>query len=244
MNPLVSAIIPVYNGERFLREAVESILQQKYRPLEMIIVDDGSTDGTAELVKNFGRSARYIYQNNKGPAAARNKGIAAAHGQFLAFLDADDLWPPHRLRTQIPHLLDDPNLDVIMGHTKCFGSRSTDESKLKGSQDSLLSVQLGSAVFRKSVFEKVGLFDEELSYSEDHDWFLRAREQSMSMLILDDITLYHRRHERNMTTGSGAQGFQLTKVLKKSLDRRRHQNDDNPKSLPKLSDYVKKKAIQ
>ncbi len=244
MNPLVSAIIPVYNGERFLPDAVETILQQKYRPLEIIIVDDGSTDGTAELVKNFGRQVRYIYQSNKGPAAARNTGITVARGQFLAFLDSDDLWPSHKFSEQIPYLTDDPNLEVIMGYTKCYGTLSATESELKDSEDSLLSVQLGSAVFRKSVFEKVGFFDEELRYSEDHDWFLRAREKKISMLILEEVMLYHRRHEHNTTHSPNARGYKLTKVLKKSLDRRRQQTDGNPNSLPKLSDYVKKKAIQ
>lgn len=244
MNLLVSAIIPVYNGERFLREAVDTILKQNYRPLEIITVDDGSTDGTAELLESFGRQVRYIYQSNKGPAAARNKGFAAVRGEFIAFLDSDDLWASHKLSTQVPYLANDPNLDVIMGHTICFGPFSSTESELKSAHHSLLSDQLGSAVFRKSVFEKVGLFDEELSYSEDHDWFLRAREKRISMLILEEVVLYHRRHDHNMTDSPKAGGYyQLTKVLKKSLDRRR-QNDDNPKSLPKLSDYVKKKAIK
>lgn len=239
MTPLISVIIPVYNGKQFLSEAVDSILQQNYHPLEIIIVDDGSTDGTAELQSTFGKHVRYIYQDNKGPAAARNTGIAAAGGQFIAFLDSDDMWPSNKLGTQINNLLREPDLEVILGHTKCFSSGN--ESKTKTEQDSVISVQLGSALFRKSVFEKVGIFDEKLRYSEDHDWFLRAREKEIQMLVLEEITLYHRRHKGNITDSPHALDYQLTTVLKKSLDRRRLKNAGKADSLPKLSDYTKKK---
>ncbi len=240
MNPLISVIIPVYNGKQFLSEAVNSILQQNYHPLEIIIVDDGSTDGTAELQNSFDKQVRFIYQDNKGPAAARNTGINEASGQFLAFLDSDDLWPSGKLSKQINHLLQDPNLQAVIGHTKCFVSGNINQSEIIKEQGSVISVQLGSALFRKTAFEKVGLFDEELRYSEDHDWFLRAREKGISLLVLEEITLYHRRHNYNMTDNVNSNGYQLTTILKKSLDRRRVQNNGKPDSLPKFSDYIKK----
>jgi glycosyltransferase involved in cell wall biosynthesis len=93
-NPLVSVVTPVYNGEAFLRETLESIFAQDYEPFEVIVVDDGSTDGSAAIARSY-PAARYIRQHNQGPAAARNAGIAAARGEFLAFVDADDVALPH-----------------------------------------------------------------------------------------------------------------------------------------------------
>ena len=233
MNPLVSAIIPVYNGKKFLSDAVDSILKQNYNPIEIIIVDDGSTDGTAEIKNGFSNQVQYIYQDNKGPASARNKGITAARGEFVAFLDSDDLWPDNKLNTQTNYLIQNPQLEVILGHTKVF------TSELTGKENSLISVQLGSILFRKSVFEAVGNFDEKLKFSEDHDWFLRAREKKTKMLVINEITLYHRRHTNNMTKNDRQTKYQLTTILKKSLDRRR-QNDGIIYPLPSLSDYLKK----
>ncbi len=241
MTHLISVIIPVYNGKQFLSEAINSILQQNYNPLEIIVVDDGSTDGTVRLQNSFGEQVRYVYQENKGPAAARNTGLVAANGEFIAFLDSDDVWPPNKLKTQINCLLQDPKLKVTIGHTKSFDSEIINANKILSEKDSVISVQLGSALFRKSAFEKVGTFDEKLKFSEDHDWFLRARETGIEMLVLENITLYHRRHNNNMTEGANLDTYQLTAILKKSLDRRRLQNDGKANSLPKFSDYIKKK---
>ena len=98
---LVSCIVPVYNGERYLREALDSILAQTYRPLEIIVADDGSADGTAGVVATFGDQVRYVRQHNQGPSSARNLGIRVPTGDFIAFLDADDLWHPEKLARQI-----------------------------------------------------------------------------------------------------------------------------------------------
>ena len=241
MNPFISVIIPVYNGKKFLHEAVGSVLNQNYQPLEIIIVDDGSTDGTSELQNSFGEQVHFIFQNNKGPAAARNKGIKEAKGEFLAFLDSDDLWPSDKLKLQTNYLLKDPDIQVVLGHTKPFDSENKNETDLVVKQSPVISVQIGSALFRRSAFDKVGNLDEGLQYSEDHDWFLRAREKGIKILVLENTTLYHRRHNNNMTDNTDSHGYQLTTVIKKSLDRRRLQNAGKPGSLPKLSDYIKKK---
>ena len=103
--PLVSVIVPVYNGEDFLVDALASIRQQDYCPLEIVIVNDGSTDGTVELAATLGQDINWIQQQNNGPSAARNAGLATARGEFIAFLDADDLWPPGKLQAQVELLL-------------------------------------------------------------------------------------------------------------------------------------------
>ncbi len=236
-NPFVSVIVPVYNGAKFLSEAVASIRRQNYHPLEIIIVDDGSTDETAELVTGLGKDIRYAYQRNSGPAAARNKGLDMARGEIIAFLDVDDLWPPDKLRIQVARLVNDSNLDVVLGRIQFIKLPGAPEFQIQGPNNTHVNVHLGSGAFRKSVFDKVGVFDETLRYSEDHDWFLRAREQGVSMTIVEQVTLHYRLHGNNMTQDKNAQGFQLTQVLKKSLDRRRRQSNGLVESLPQFSDF-------
>jgi glycosyltransferase involved in cell wall biosynthesis len=244
VKPSVSAIIPVYNGAEFLSEAVASIWQQNYHPLEIIIVDDGSTDETAKLAKSLGQDIRYTYQRNSGPAAARNKGLEMACGEIIAFLDADDLWPPDKLHIQVTRLIEDPKIDVVMGRVQYIGLFTARESRIpfEGPDNTLISIHLGSGVFRKSVFNKVGVFDETLRYREDQDWFLRAIEQGVSMTIMQQVTLHYRLHEHNMTRDKNTNGFQLTKVLKKSLDRRRARNNGLVHSLPELSNFDEAKT--
>jgi glycosyltransferase involved in cell wall biosynthesis len=237
--PSVSVIIPVYNGAKFLSEAVESIRRQNYHPLEIIIVDDGSTDETAALVASLGEDIRYVYQRNRGPAAARNTGLAMARGDVIAFLDADDYWPPNKLKIQLARLNDNPKIEVVLGRVQYTGLFTALERKIQfeGPDNTLINVHLGSGIFRKSVFDKVGVFDETLRFYEDHDWFLRVREQGISMVIIGQTTLHYRLHEHNMSRHKDIAEFNIAKVLKKSLDRRRQQNNGLVPSLPKFFDF-------
>jgi len=220
VGPLVSIIIPVFNGERFLREAVESVLAQKYSPVEIIIVDDGSTDGTATVARSFPETVRYLHQTNHGPAAARNRGIEQAQGNLIAFADADDLWPSHKLELQLPYLIRDSKIDIVLGRIQQV---LLSETQAKEIGDPAFSVNLGSAVIRRSCFERVGLFDETMRYSEDVDWFMRAREGAAAIMTIDAVTLFYRQHEQNMTRGKSTSELNVLKALKKSLDRRREQ---------------------
>ena len=221
MGPLVSIIIPVFNGERFLREAVESVLAQKYSPVEIIIVDDGSTDSTATLARSFPETVRYLHQTNHGPAAARNRGIEQAQGDLIAFADADDLWPSHKLELQLPYLIRDSKIDIVLGRIQQV---LLSETQAKEIGDPAFSVNLGSAVIRRSCFERVGLFDETMRYSEDVDWFMRAREGAAAIMTIDAVTLFYRQHEQNMTRGKSTSELNVLKALKRSLDRRREQS--------------------
>lgn len=220
MDPLVSVIIPVFNGERFLREAVESVLAQQYSPVEIIIVDDGSTDGTATVARSLPETVLYFHQRNQGPAAARNHGIDHAQGGLIAFADADDLWPPDKLELQLPYLIRDSKIDIVLGRIQQVLLSETQSKKIG---DPAFSVNLGSAVIRRSVFERVGLFDETMRYSEDVDWFMRAREGGAAIVTIDAVTLFYRQHEQNMTRGKSTSELNVLQALKKSLDRRREQ---------------------
>ena len=223
MGPLVSVVIPVFNGERFLREAVQSVLDQKYSPIEIIIVDDGSTDGTAAVARSLGETVRYLHQANQGPAAARNRGIEQAQGGLIAFADADDLWPSGKLEVQLPYLVNDPAIEIVMGRIQQVRLSKTVNGQTHAEEfaEPAFSVNLGSAVIRKSVFERVGLFDESMRYSEDVDWFMRAREAGAAIITIDVVTLLYRQHEENMTRGKSTSQLNVLKALKRSLDRRR-----------------------
>src|SRR5437870_1421497 len=117
---LISCIVSVYNGERYLREALDSILAQTHRPLEIIVADDGSTDRTASVAVGYGDQIRYLCQPNAGTASACNLGLSAAQGDFVAFLAADDLWHPEKLARQITRFRERPQLDLCVTHVKNF----------------------------------------------------------------------------------------------------------------------------
>jgi glycosyltransferase involved in cell wall biosynthesis len=227
--------MPVFNGEQFLREAVQSVLAQKYSPLEIVIVDDGSTDNTGNLARSFPETVRYLHQTNKGPAAARNRGIEFAQGSLIAFADADDLWPPTKLELQLPYLIRDPAIEIVMGRVQLVrGSGMVDgQTHVEEFAEPGFAVNLGSAVVKKSLFERVGLFDETMRYSEDVDWFMRAREAGAAILTIDAVTLFYRLHEQNMTRGKSTSELNVLQTLKRSLDRRR-QRTGVASALPTL----------
>jgi glycosyltransferase involved in cell wall biosynthesis len=223
VGPLVSVVIPVFNGEAFLREAVQSVFSQKYSPVEIIVVDDGSTDGSATVARTFPGPVRYLHQSNSGPAAARNRGIEHAQGSLIAFADADDLWPAAKLELQLPYLIRDPAIEIVMGRIQQVRLSETVNGQTQAEDfgEPAFSVNLGSAVIRKTVFERVGLFDETMRYSEDVDWFMRAREGGAAIATIDAVTLFYRQHEQNMTRGKSTSELNVLKTLKRSLDRRR-----------------------
>jgi len=227
--PLVSVIIPVYNGETYLAEALESVLQQNYEPIEIIIVDDGSTDKTAQIVKNIKGNIKYSYQTNQGPAAARNTGLRLASGEFIAFLDVDDLWSRNRLTMQADFLIVHPAVEIIQGLIQDLhlaGSTSDSTSSFKAVSEPYFSVNLGGAMYRRQVFDKVGLFDETLRYNEDTDWFVRAWDNNITKAQLAKVALYYRKHESNMTRQNNSRHFGLVRLLKKRLDHQRAKGND------------------
>jgi glycosyltransferase involved in cell wall biosynthesis len=221
--PFVSVIVPVSNGERFLAEALESVLQQGHRPLEIVVVDDGSTDGTAAVVRRFGERVRYVHQLHRGAPAARNQGVRVASGNVIAFLDADDLWAEDKLAVQLPLLQADRELQIILGHTQLLRRAGTEGEKTAFQPwgEPRLAPSVGSAIVRREAFECVGVFDETQQYCDDVDWFLRVRESGVGMWVHPEVVLYYRRHEANITNNPGGGHRDLLRALKKSLDRRR-----------------------
>ncbi|MBN1363514.1 MAG: glycosyltransferase [Syntrophaceae bacterium] len=222
--PLISVIIPVYNGEKFIQEAVENILSQKYPSLEIIIVNDGSDDRTEEIINHLSIDVRYFRQENAGPAAARNRGVRDASGEFIAFLDADDLWPENNLNILIDEMLRDSDMEVIRGCAQLMDfNKKSGCYEYVGNPKESFPHYIGAALYRKSVFEKVGLFDPMLRFGEDGDWYIRAAELGIKIKRLEETTLYVRRHGGNMTEGKNMVELNSLKIFKKFLERRRMQ---------------------
>ncbi|VXD19177.1 putative Sugar transferase-a glycosyl transferase [Planktothrix serta PCC 8927] len=241
---LVSVIIRVYNGDRYLAEAIESVLAQTYRPIEVIVVDDGSTDKTAEIAAQFKDCIRYIYQQNSGPAAARNHGIKIANGDVIAFLDVDDLWSDDKLKLEANYLADNPSVEIVQGliqNLKISHLTNDNIEIFEKEYHPYNYINLGSGLYRKLVFDKIGLFDESLRYAEDVDWFIRAWENSISKVVLKQVTLFYRKHRENMTVGKTLTELGFVRIFKKHLDRCRKKGT-SPRSvlpgMPTINEYL------
>lgn len=233
---LVSVIIPVFNGASFLSGAVENIRNQGYQLIEVIIVDDGSTDETAKVAADLNDTVRYVYQSNQGPAVARNKGLEIARGSIIGFLDVDDRWPEKSLITMVDYMEKSADTEVVMGKIQLCRVR---EDKTEELSEPFIAFNIGCALFRKEVFAKVGIFDPMLRYGEDVDWFMRAREHAVSIVVLEQVTLLYRLHQSNMTRGKNPVALNVVKVLKRSLDRRRDQNAGIVQSLPNIPQPIR-----
>jgi glycosyltransferase involved in cell wall biosynthesis len=190
-------------------------------------VDDGSTDGTRDVVADaaarHGGRIRYVHQTWCGPSAARNVGISKARGDVISFLDHDDLWERDCLPRHLAYLGAHPQIDIVQGlivqMRRVPVGGAPHEFTFEVSSEPYQFISLSSAVYRRSVFERVGGFDEALWEGEDTDWFIRAWEKSVPKAVLTDIMLYYRRHGANMTTDSGPR--LLPRLFKRHLDRLR-----------------------
>jgi glycosyltransferase involved in cell wall biosynthesis len=222
-HPTISVIIPVYNGERFLAEALQSVLDQILPPGEIIVVDDGSTDDSAAVVARCAAQSRlpirYVFQQNAGPAAARNRGLALACGEIIAFQDADDLWTEGRLAIQVGLLARHPAVHAVIGRTR-FIYEDTAPAEFAAMADATVSphwfLGIHSGLYRRSAFEVVGPFNAALRYHEDIDWFRRARAAGLIILPHDDAVLLHRRHAANMTNDRAALRREFLRMLRQS----------------------------
>ena len=219
----VSVIVPAFNGEGFLEDALRSAVGQTLPPLEVIVIDDGSSDGSAEIAEAFGEPVRCVRQANAGVAAARNRGLSLARGEFIAFLDHDDLWPPDKLEIQAAALRSDPGVDIVTGRMRVLGGAVPGRAwSVEEGREAPGGAHLPAALIRRSAFERIGSLDEGVGgASDDLDWVIRARDLGLRTLTLDAVTLLYRWHGGNASTDidSAAEG-QLAAV-KASLDRRR-----------------------
>jgi glycosyltransferase involved in cell wall biosynthesis len=240
---MLSVIIPVFNGAGFITDALASVCGQSYSAMEVIVVDDGSTDGSATLIEEF-RQARwpglkYLSQPHAGPAAARNRGLDATRGEIIAFLDADDLWTEAMLPDSIELLMNE-GFQIVVGCIQrvraCRDGQG--DFDLRPFGPVWMAFGLIAAVFRREVFfDLVGKFDETLRFGEDVDWFLRAREAGINIGVRSEVTSLRRKHESNMTRDVEQANHYFLAALQKSLGRRRdgHGKARNLADVPALS---------
>jgi len=196
---LISVIIPVYNGAPYLGEALASVLAQTRSPLEVIVVDDGSTDASASVARQF--PVRYVWQTHDGASAARNQGIALAQGSFFAFLDADDVWMPEKLAQQIESFAAQPNLEAVFGQMEQFVSQDSADTmpSARFAREVRDSYAPGTMLIRRAAFMRIGLFAPQWRATEAVEWMMRARAKNLQSIMLPQLVLRRRVHANNTT---------------------------------------------
>lgn len=215
-------MIPVRDGERYLGAAIESALAQ--RPAEVIVVDDGSGDGSAGLANSFGEPVHVVSQPPRGIAAARNRGVAESRGDYLAFLDADDWWTPEAVNSQLRAFAADEMLELVFGHVREFVSPDLDEreaSRVVCRTELEPGYLVGAVLLRSSVLARVGSFTEELVTGDFVDWMARARELGVREALIPDHVLWRRVHGANHGRLRADAREDYARLLKWALDRRR-----------------------
>lgn len=232
---MISIIIPTYNRSKFICQAIDSVLAQTHQfSYEIIVVDDGSNDNTYEKLKLYGDQIIYIKQNNNGPGAARNRGIIEAKGEYIAFLDSDDIWVPRKLEIQLDFFRRYPYLDLVFGDINNFYTSRIDNmpeiknreihnylivnaKHIHGILECLVSQNIiftSDVVLKRSCFERIGMFDESLRIGEDYDLWLRAA-CDCRFGFINSVLAKRRRHEGNLVNDWVRLTSSTLQVLKK-----------------------------
>jgi len=197
-DPRVTVIVAAYNGERFLKETLESVFAQDFESFEVVFVDDGSEDRTGEIAQSF--PVRYVRQPNQGLPAARNAGLAVARGDLVAFLDDDDVLPPTKLSAQVRYLDEHPETGCVLRRQEwIFDGVEAPRMARDPVFGELGGIQLVTAMIRRRVLEDLGGFDPSYRYAEDRDLFIRMREHGVGIAVLPEVVLHKRLHGSNMT---------------------------------------------
>ena len=239
-SPLVSVVIPAFNSERFLKDAIDSVLNQSYTNKELIVVDDGSSDGTVDLVKSYGDSVRLICQENSGPGAARNRGVDASSGTYIAFLDSDDFWLPGKLAAQVSFLEQRPDCALLYHDWIDVDSNSDEDRRLRSEihrqqpsevapldteacetgwlynellSDSIMTTI--SVMMRRTLFQSLGGFDDSLPQGQDYDMWLRASRETPIARLGCTLAVVSRR-SGSITTSWRPTNYRVL-VLEKAL---------------------------
>lgn len=222
---LVSTIVPVHNGARYLAQAIGSVLDQTHPELEIIVVDDGSTDDSAAVAESFGSRVQLVRQENRGQAAALNTGLARATGDFVAFLDADDIWLAEKTARQLERFARRPDLAYCVTRIRNFLSpefepqRSTLDEKLFADAPGYVVTTL---MARRSLFVEIGGFDERLRHANKTAWFLRARAQAVAGEEIPEVLAERRLHASNLSQKAARSSLdEYLGLVKATLDQRR-----------------------
>lgn len=227
----VSVIMPAYNAEAYIEKAIRSILDQTVPPMEVVVVDDGSTDSTAERVAEFGDAVRYLSQANAGPTVARNHGVRSTTGPLLAFLDSDDWWDERKLELQLAALSENPDLGFAVSHIQnvwmedLADEAERYEGRMRG--EPVPGYVTQSLLLRRSIYEELGGFDESLPHTEIMDFFMRAEEAGVRGVCLVETLVFRRMHAESLSRRDRTQHLdEVFALLKKRVSRDRKPNPD------------------
>jgi len=222
--PEVSVIIPAYNSERYIGEAIQSVLNQTLPPTEILVIDDDSEEKDAEIAETFGESVKVFRRSHAGIGASRNCGVSEARGEWIAFLDSDDLWMPYKLEEQVALLQRDPTLDGCLGLVQQFympGLEVSREAKKSLEERIEPGYLVGTMLVKRASFLTVGWFEEERLLGDFIDWMARARDAGLKLPVLDRLVMRRRIHGRNTVIRELSAQSDYARTLKIILDRRR-----------------------
>lgn len=226
MDKKISVIIPAYNAANYLPDTIQSIRAQIPSVDEIILMDDGSIDNTKEVISHF-RDVSYFWQPNSGTATALNEAMKKASGQYLAFLDADDLWLPGKLNTQLEIFDRNPQLDMVFGGIEQFISPELTEeerSKIEFQSGPMIGRHKSTWMIKRDSFYKVGPFTESFVLEEFMDWYMRAKDMGLTEVVVVQVMAKRRIHTTNISRVKKDLRTEFPKLLKSALDRRRQRN--------------------
>ena len=221
--PVVSVLVTAFNAEHYLAEAIESALGQTYPNVEIVVVDDGSTDGTFDVIRRYPQ-VRAHRQERGGIGAARNTAVGMATGDFLTFLDADDRFPPDKLDVQLRAFDVDPMLDAVYGHVREFVSpdlTSEQRARIRPAVDYHESHLSGVMLIRRVAFDRVGPWQVGLRVGTGVEWYTRSLDAGLRTIVLPDVLLERRLHLSNNGLQEADHRLQYASIVKAALDRRR-----------------------
>lgn len=222
--PKVSVIVTCFNREMYIAEAIDSILAQAFTDFEILVIDDGSVDGSAKICQSYGDRIRYMYQGNQGASAAKNAGITAARGEYIAFLDSDDRWEPHKLQLQMNYLATHASVDIVYAHAAQFLSPELPPEIRAGLHCPSVAMPAptsGTLLSKKSIFERTGHYRTDLLVGIEIEWYSRSQGLGFSSFILPEVLLHRRVHPANSGLTQKSEKSQHMAILKQHIDRQR-----------------------
>jgi glycosyltransferase involved in cell wall biosynthesis len=222
--PSVTAAIPVRDGEAYLGAAIESVLAQSRAPEQLVVVDNGSSDRSAEIARGFGPAVELVSEPRPGIGCARNAAVRASRGDYLAFLDADDLWEPEKTAQQLAAFEAEPDLQLVFGHVRQFTSPelpAAEAEALRVPADPQPGLYIGAMLARREAIEVIGPWPEEAQVSDGLSFLLRARELGLAQAMLAETVTRRRVHGANHSLRNRDERSEFARHLKRSLDRRR-----------------------
>lgn len=223
---LVSVIIPVFNAEKYVAEAIESVLSQTYKNIEVICINDTSTDNSLSVLKSFGDKIILVENDdNCGTAKSRNKGIRLARGEFLAFIDNDDIWENHKLEVQINQFINNSELDVSFTYMQSFISpdlKKDDKIFPYCPPDPMPGYIPSTILVKRTSFEKAGYFDSRWKNGESIDWLFKAHETGLTFEVVNQVLVRRRIHNTNKgILDSQLSKNEYLKIVRESLNRKK-----------------------